>query len=108
MMYNDDLPSAGADPFALPPEQTGPRSGSCLNWGLIAAGALITLFGCAMGFAGTSIQLEAQEDWEGFYAFLLLCPLPIVMLGIVLLIFGAFPLLKRRQIEESQSNSSPL
>jgi hypothetical protein len=71
-------------------------------------GGLITLFGCALGFAGTSIQLEAQEDWAGFFAFLVLCPLPIVVVGIVLLIFGAFPLLKQRQIEDSQSDSPSL
>jgi hypothetical protein len=108
MNDNEDLPSAGTDPFASPPEQKIPRSGSCLNWGLILIGGLVLLFGCAMAFAGTSIQLEAQENWEGFYAFLLLCPLPMVVVGIVLLIFGAFPLLRRRQIEESQPDSFPL
>ena len=100
-MNNDDLPSAGADPFAPPPEQNTPRSGSCLNWGLILIGGLITLFGCTMAFAGTSIQIEEQGDWGGFFAFLMLCPLPIVVVGIILLIFGAFPLLRKRQIEES-------
>jgi hypothetical protein len=97
---NEDLPAAGTDPFAPPPKEKRPRSSSRL-WLLITAGGLSLLFGCAMAYAGTSIQLEAQEDWEGFYAFLLFCPLPCVVLGIVLLIFGAFPMLRRRQIEES-------
>lgn len=108
MMNNDDLPSAGTDPFAPSPKSNSPRSGSCLSWGLILIGGLIALFGCAMGFAGTSIQFEQQGDWAGFFAFLMLCPLPLVVLGIILLFLGALPLLKHRQIEESQSNSSPL
>lgn len=95
---NSDLPSVGTDPFAPPPEEKNPRPRAWL-WILIAAGALSALFGCVMAFAGTSIQLEAQEDWAGYYAFLFLCPLPCVVLGIVLLILGAFPLLRRRQIE---------
>ncbi len=108
-MNNDDLPSAGTDPFAPPPvSQNSPRPGSCLNWGLILIGGLITLFGCAMAFAGTSIQIEEQGDWAGFFAYLMLCPLPIVVVGIILLILGALPLVRKRQIEESQSNSSPL
>jgi len=99
-MDNEDLPSAGTDPFAPPPEQNSPRSGSCLSWGLVLIGGLVSLFGCVMAFAGTSIQLDAQEDWAGFYAFLSLCPLPCVVLGIIFLILGAMPLLKKRQIEE--------
>jgi len=53
-----------------------------------------------MAFAGTSVQLERQGDREGFSAFLLLCPLPIVVVGIILLILGALPLLKKQQIED--------
>ncbi len=100
MMNNDDLPTAGTDPFAPPPKQNSPRSGSCLNWGLILIGGMIALFGCAMGYAGTSIQFEEQSDWAGYFAFLVLCPLPLVVAGIILLIVGASPLLKQRQIEE--------
>jgi len=100
-MIDEDPPIVGIDPFAPPPEQNSPRSGSCLNWGLILIGGLITLFGCAMAFAGTSIQFDVQEDWEGFYAFLSLCPLPCVVVGIILLILGALPLLKKRQIEDA-------
>lgn len=102
MNDNEDLPSAGTDPFASPSEQKSPRSGSCLNWGLILTGGLILLFGCAMAFAGASVQFEQQGDWGGLIAFLMLCPLPIVVLGIVVLILGASPLIRKRQIEESQ------
>ena len=102
-MNNDDLPSAGAgaDPFSSPTRQNNPRSGSCLSWGLILTGALTSLFGCLMAFAGTAVQLEQQGDWGGYYAFLLLCPLPLIALGIILLIFGGVPLLKKRQIEDT-------
>ncbi|MFN8387009.1 MAG: hypothetical protein U0V48_03545 [Anaerolineales bacterium] len=99
MMNNDDLPTVGTDPFASPPKQNSPRSGSCLNWGLILIGSMIALFGCAMSVAGISIQFEEQGDWAGFLAFLVLCPLPLVVVGIILLIVGASPLLKQRQIE---------
>ncbi|MCC7187368.1 MAG: hypothetical protein IT312_01390 [Anaerolineales bacterium] len=95
---NDDLPSAGTDPFAPPPKEKSLRPRLWL-WLSIAGGGLFMLFGCLMAFAGTSIQLEAQENWEGYYAFLMCCPLPLVVLGIVLLIVGASPLLKQRQIE---------
>lgn len=99
-MNNDDLPSAGTDPFAPPPlSQNSPRSGSCLNWGLILIGGLTSLCGCVMAYGATSIQLDAQEDWEGFSAFLLLCPLPIVIVGIIILTVGALPLVKKGQID---------
>ena len=101
MNDNEDLPNAGTDPFATPPEQNSPRSGSCLSWGLVLIGGLVLLFACVMAFGATSIQLDEQEDWEGFYAFLSLCPLPCVVLGIILLILGALPLLKKGQIEKA-------
>jgi len=100
-MNDEDLPTIGTDPFSSSSEQNSPRSGSCLSWGLVLIGGLVLLFGCAMAFAGTSIQLDVQEDWEGFYAFLSLCPLPCVVLGIILLILGALPLLKKGQIEKA-------
>ena len=106
-MNNDDLPSAGAgaDPFSSPPAQNNsPRSGSCLSWGLILTGGLTSLFGCLMAFAGTAVQLEQQGDWGGYYVFLLFCPLPLIVLGIILLIFGGVPLLKKRQIEDTLPN----
>ena len=102
-MNNDDLPSAGADPFSSPPEQNSPRSGSCLSWGLIINGSLFALFGCLMAISGTYVQLDQGGDWAGFYAFLCLCPLPLVLAGIIILIFGASPLLKKGQIENTFS-----
>ncbi len=105
MMDNDDLPSAGMDPFASPPKEKRPRLSSRL-WMLIVAGGLSTLVGCVMAFAGTSLQFENREDWEGFYAFLCLCPLPCLFVGIVLLMIGVMPILRRRQIEDSQSPST--
>ena len=100
-MNNDDLPSAGADPFLSPSEQNSPRSGSCLSWGLILTGGLLALFGCLMAISGTYVQLDQQGDWAGFYAFLCLCPLPLALVGIIILIFGASPLLKKGQIENT-------
>lgn len=102
-MNDEDPLTVGTDPFSSLPEQNSPRSGSCLSWGLVLIGALVSLFGCVMAFAGTSIQLDVQEDWEGFYGFLLLCPLPCVVLGILLLILGALPLVRKRQIEDIES-----
>lgn len=107
-MNNDDLPSAGTDPFAPSPEQTAPRSGSCLSWGLIAGGALFLLFGCIMIIGAFAVQLEGQGNPGDFSAFLVVCLAPILVVGIILLILGALPLVRKRQIEESQSNSSPL
>lgn len=104
MMNNDDLPAAGTDPFAPPPIQNSPRSGSCLNWGLILTGGLIALFGCLMLFAGASVQMEQQGDWEGFYAFLLLCPFPMIIFGVVILVVGALPFVRKRQIEDTDLN----
>ena len=101
MINHEDPPTVGTDPFSSLPEQNSPRSGSCLSWGLILTGGLVSLFACAMAFAGTSIQLDVQEDWEGFYAFLLLCPLPIVVVGIILLILGALPLVRRGQVKDA-------
>lgn len=102
---NEDLPSAGTDPFSSPPEQkAGARPGSRMGWVLVLFGGLASVCGCATGFLATSVQLEAQEDWEGFYAFMSLCPLPCVVAGIILVIAGALPLFRRRQIENSQDN----
>ena len=106
-MNTDDLPSAGTDPFASPPKPNSPRSGSCLSWGLIAGGALLLLFGCIMTIGAFAVQLEGQGDPGGFSAFLVVCFAPILVVGIILLILGALPLVRKRQIEESQSNSSP-
>jgi len=103
MNDNEDLPPAGMDPFAPPPEQKGTRSGACLSWGLILTGGLLSLLGCLMAFAGTSVQLNQQGDWAGFFAFLFLCPLPFVVVGFILLISGALPLLKKGQIENTIS-----
>ena len=103
-MNNDDLPSAGADPFSSTPAQNNsPRSGSCLSWGLILTGGLLTVFGFLMAISGTYIQFDQQNDWAGFYGFLCLCPLPLALVGIIILIFGATPLLKKGQIENTLS-----
>ena len=99
MNDNDDLPSAGMDPFASPVIQTRPRSPSS-RW-LITAGGLFFLFGCVIGFGATVIQSDAQENWEGFYAFLALCPVPCIALGIILLIAGALPLWRKYQFEDA-------
>jgi hypothetical protein len=101
MNDNEDLPSAGMDPFASPVKQTGPRPGSRLGRGLIITGGLFSLIGCVVGFGAAVLQYGVQEDWEGFYAFMSLCPLPCVALGIVLLITGALPLTRRNQIEDA-------
>ncbi len=106
-MNTDDLPIAGTDPFASPPKQNSPRSGSCLNWGLIASGALLLLFGCIMTIGAFAVQLEGQGSPGDFSAFLVVCLAPILVAGIVLLILGALPFIRKKQIEESQSNSSP-
>ena len=101
-MNNDDLPSVGADPFASPsPQNNTPRSGACLSWGLILTGGLLTVFGFLMAISGTYIQFDQQGDWAGFYGFLCLCPLPLVVIGIILLIVGGFPLLKKKQVEDT-------
>lgn len=94
---NDDLPSAGMDPFASPVKQTRPRS-PWSRW-LIITGGLSSLIGCVVGFGATAIQYDVQEDWEGFYAFITLCPVPCALVGIILLIAGALPLAGRSQIE---------
>jgi len=91
-MNDEDLPTAGTDPFSSSPEQNSSRSGSCLSWGLVLIGALVSLFGCVMAFGAASAQFERLGDWEGFVAFLVLCPTPIIVAGIVILIVGILPL----------------
>jgi len=103
-MIDEELPNVEPGQFSAPPDQKSPPSSSCLSWGLILAGGLTSLFGCVIAFGAASVQLETVGDWEGFSAFLLLCPLPIVVVGIILLILGALPLLKKRQIEDTQLN----
>ena len=71
--------------------------------GLILTGAMLSSFGGLMAFAGTVVQFDQQVDPAGFFAFLCLCPLPLALVGIILLICGASPLLKKGQIEDTLS-----
>lgn len=96
---NDDLPSVGMDPFAAPVKQTRPRS-PWSRWMLITGG-LSALFSCVAGIGATVVQYNVQEDWQGFYAFITVCPVPCAALGIILLIAGALPLTRKNQIEDT-------
>ena len=98
---NDDLPSAGMDPFASTVKQTGPRPGSRLSRGLLITGGLLSLSGCVVGIGATVVQYGVQEDWEGYYAFISLCPVPCAALGIILLTAGALPRMKKNQIQDA-------
>jgi len=98
---NDDLPSAGMDSFASPvkPNRSHPPS-PWSRW-LISAGALSSLFSCVAGIGARVVQYGVQEDWEGYYAFISLCPVPCAAPGIILLIAGALPRMKKNQIQDS-------
>lgn len=98
---NDDLPSVGMDPFATPVKPNRSRPGSSLNRSLLIAGGLSSLIGCVVGIGATAVQYGNQEDWQGFYAFLTVCPLPCVALGIILSIAGALPRTRKNQIEDA-------
>ena len=100
-MMQEELPNVEPGQFSAPPDKKSPPSSSCLSWGLILAGGLTSLFGCVIAFGAASVQLETVGDWEGFSAFLLLCPTPLIVVGIIILTAGALPLFRRRQIEDA-------
>ena len=98
---NDDLPSAGMDPFAPPVKQNNARSRSSWSRWLIIAGGLSLLLGCIVGIGATAVQYGNQEDWQGFYAFITICPVPCAAFGLILLIAGGLPLTRKNQIEDA-------
>jgi hypothetical protein len=103
MNDNEDLPSAGMDPFASPVKSKRSRTRSPWSRWLITTGGLFSLPGCVVGIGATIIQYGVQEDWEGFYAFMSLCPLPCILVGVILLVAGALPLVRHRQIDHASS-----
>ena len=100
MINGQEMPEVEPGRFSAPPEQKGPGPSSCLTWGSTIAGGLIFLIGCVVAFGAASIQFERNDDPEGFTAFMLLCPTPLIIVGIVILIAGLLPLARRRQVED--------
>ena len=100
-MNHEDLPNIEPGQSSSPPEQKSSGSNSCLSWALTLAGGLIFLIGCVIAFGAASIQFERLGDWEGFVAFLALCPTPMIVAGIVILIVGILPLVRRGQIKDA-------
>ncbi|MCI0554254.1 MAG: hypothetical protein L0287_25175 [Anaerolineae bacterium] len=101
MINDEELPNVEPGQFSSPPDQKSPPSSSCLSWGLTLGGGLVFLIGCVTAFGATSIQFERQGDWEGFLAFIFLCPTPLMVMGIIVLTVGALPLVRKRQIEDA-------
>ena len=101
MINHEDLPNVEPGQFSSPPDQKSPGSNSCLPWGLTLAGGLVFLIGCVIAFGAASIQFERLGDWEGFVAFLVFCPTPIIVAGIVILIVGILSLVRRGQIKDA-------
>ncbi|HET7142757.1 MAG TPA: zinc ribbon domain-containing protein, partial [Anaerolineales bacterium] len=69
-----------------------PKGNSCLPWVLILAGLLPLLGGFLMGIALIATQTDGSgdSDMASFIAAVILCPLPLVLLGVIAIGAGVY------------------
>ena len=66
---------------------------------LIIGGGLGFLLGCVVAVGAFLVQYSSPGDVEGFIAFMVLCPAPAVVVGIIMLTIGLLQA-RKGQIEE--------
>jgi len=99
-MNDDELPNVEPGQFSSPPDQKFSGASPCLGWGFMLGGGLVLLIGCVIAFGATAIQFERLGDWGGFIAFMIFCPAPLIVLGILPMVAGLLALAQKRQIED--------
>ncbi len=93
----------------MPPAQLRPvnRNPSSLNWVLAILGGSMFLCGGLLGLLATVSQLTDKagptDNLEGFIGVMILCPLPLVVVGLGLLGSGLFSIWRNRQKAEADA-----
>ena len=80
-------------------EQTSPNSRSWLMPFLILGGGLGFLLGCVVAIGAILVQYSSPDNMEGFIAFMVICPAPAIVVGIIMLTIGLLQA-RKGQIEE--------
>ena len=88
---------APATPTAAP--VSSPTTKSCLIPGLIIGGGLGFLLGCIVAIGAGLVQYSSPDNMEGFIAFMVICPAPAIVVGIIMLTIGLLQA-RKGQIEE--------
>jgi len=79
--------------------QTTPNSKPWLVPALLIGGGLGFLLGCVAAIGAILVQYSFPGDMEGFIAFMVICPVPAIFIGTILLAIGLFQG-RKGQIEE--------
>jgi hypothetical protein len=85
------LPGTPADqPHYFPPAEaeTEPKNNSCLITGLLLGGILLMLLACGLALLFTVVQASNPGDWQGFLGVMVLCPVPLIVAGLVMSLVG--------------------
>ena len=86
-------------PVSAITEQARPTSRSWLMPFLIIGGGVGFLLGCVVAIGAILVQYSSPDNMEGFIAFMVICPAPAIVVGIIMLTIGLFQA-RRGQIEE--------
>jgi len=89
------VPSRATEVKAQTPQNSKPW----LAPTLMIVGGLAFLLGCVVAVGATLVQYSSPENMEGFIAFMVICPVPAIVAGIIMLAIGLFQA-RKGQIEE--------
>ena len=93
------ISNVGSRPVSAITEKVPGNSRSWLTPFLLIGGGLGFLLGCVVAVGAILVQYGSPENMEGFIAFMVLCPAPAIVVGIIMLIIGLFQA-RKGQIEE--------
>lgn len=80
--------------------EAAPKNTSCLTNGLMVGGILTILLACGIAFLFTLAQMDQPENWQGFFWVMALCPLPLIVTGLIMSLIGFGMRRKRETVAE--------
>jgi len=99
LQASDAVSNVEPGPVSAVAEKAAPNLRSWLVPFLIIGGALGFLLGCVVAIGAILVQYSSPDNMDGFIAFMVICPVPAIVVGLVLLTIGLFRA-RKSQIEE--------
>lgn len=77
-----------AKSLVTPKPDADKQSDSCLPMALLSGGAISLFAGCGISILMVLVQIDSPDNWQGFFGFMVLCPIPLTAAGLIMFLSG--------------------